>query len=379
MRSKHLILLGTLAAFLILCGGSATAQIVYGQPASGNVTAYITHWKVTADDGTETTLNQFAIPLTGFVPVREDFEVSLYIANASNSVDFPDAEYKLSGLSDVRLQANHSFVEDQLLLSVGVNLPTGKKKLSLGEEWAVLRALSQNYLDFPVVRLGEGLGFNALLGGAAMLSEKIRGGAGIMYQYVGKYEPYEGYADYDPGDLISANAGADFEGKRSTLSIDAILTMYTDDKKDSEKIFRQSTQLDLRLSARVGDEKKSFAGMARYVMRGDNKQYDESGAEISSLKMFGDEFSIMGGATFMFANEMYFSPAAELRSIAGNGENLEAEIEGATIIGFGGTLGKRIGENLNLEGGFKYYTGSAHGGDLDLSGYQITFGLAATM
>ncbi len=377
MRTKTVILCCTVALFTLLCGSSVLGQIIYGQPTSGNVGVVYTSWKASYPTGSDTTVSQFAMPFNGFVPIKDDLDVSIFMANASTSVD-SDREYKMSGLSDVRIQGNHSFVDDQILLSLGISLPTGKKKLNDNERPA-LQQLSQNYLDFPVQRLGEGFGFNILLGGATMLGERIRGGAGLMYQYVGSYEPYEGWDKYNPGDLISANVGADFEGESSVVSVDAIYTMYTDDKTDDRRIFKQSGQLDMRLAAQSGNEKRTFSGLARYVMRGDNKRYDTTGLETPAIKLYGDEFSLGGGVSFVIGESMFIAPTVELRAIAGNGESLEDEIEGASVFGFGSSLGRRVGENINLTGGFKYFTGSANGGDIDLSGYQFTLGLSATM
>ncbi|MBD3402003.1 hypothetical protein GF420_03835, partial [candidate division GN15 bacterium] len=160
----------TIAVVLMLClfaGTTARAQIVYGQPASGDLQLTYYSWTVTQGE-TERTISQLAFPLTGFVPAGENFDITLYAANASTTLDVDDGEQSLSGLSDVRVQANRAFADDQLLLSAGVNLPTGKTALDLEEEYFVLQALSQNYLEFPVRRYGEGFGFNVLLAGATV-------------------------------------------------------------------------------------------------------------------------------------------------------------------------------------------------------------------
>ncbi|MCP4704770.1 MAG: hypothetical protein GY865_09185, partial [candidate division Zixibacteria bacterium] len=40
-------------------------------------------------------------------------------------------------------------------------------------------------------------------------------------------------------------------------------------------------------------------------------------------------------------------------------------------------FGKQFSEDLDVNIGFKYYTGSADGGDIDLQGFQLSLGLAA--
>jgi len=360
---------------LVMTGASAVqGQIIYGQPTAGNLRVVYNSWTLD-DNGAETTISQFMIPVTGFIPLEEDFEMSFYAANSSNNLEAAGQDYKLSGLSDVRLQVNHSFNEDHILLTAVVNLPTGKKELDFGEEWQVLQALSTNYLNFPMQRFGEGFGFSLLLGGATMLGENTRGGAGVMYQFVGSYKPYEGFGDYNPGDLFSVNAGLDIEKGRTVWSFDAIYTLYTTDKVNDLSSFKQTPQLDVRLSAKNSGQKIALSGLLRYVLRGNNKTYNEDGIELEPLKLYGDEFTVAGALSWMFKPEWYLAPAAHIRTVAGN----DLDFGNSTIIGFGAALGKDLGESVKAEAGYKLYTGSADGGDIDLSGYQITFGLTASM
>jgi len=367
--------LTTLMLLFVLAGASAVqGQIIYGQPTAGNLRAVYNSWTLD-DDGAETTISQFMIPVTGFVPLDEDFELSFYAANSSNNLEAAGSEYKLSGLSDIRLQVNHSFSEDHLLVSAVVNLPTGKKELNFGEEWQVLQALSTNYLGFPMQRFGEGFGFSLLLGGATMLGENTRGGAGIMYQFVGSYKPYAGFGDYNPGDLISVNAGLDIERGSTIWSLDAIYTMYTEDKVNDISSFKQSPQMDVRLTGRNTGDKISLSGMLRYVLRGDNTIFNETGLELDPIKLYGDEFTAAGALTWAFRQDWYLVPGMDVRTIAGN----DIDFDNSTVIGFGAAVGKSLGESLKAEIGYKLYTGSADGGEIDLSGSQITFGLTASM
>jgi len=64
----------------------------------------------------------------------------------------------------------------------------------------------------------------------------------------------------------------------------------------------------------------------------------------------------------------------ELRVIGAD----EYDFDGSTIFGLGGEITRNIGEGADLGVGFKYYTGSADGGDIDLSGYQLSANLRAS-
>ena len=217
----------------------AYGQIRYGQPLSGRAHFIFSHWGLEDDSGT-TEIDQMTVPFTGFVPIQENLEALVYVASSSNSLTQGDTDYDLTGLGDVRVQINRSFSDDRLLFSVGVNLPTGKKELSQEEELPILEFLTQNYLSFPMRRFGQGFGVSALLGGAQMLGQ-LRCGASVMYQFNGSYTPYEGVGDYDPGDFVSASAGADWQKNKISVSGDAIFTLYSKDKTGDADVFKQST------------------------------------------------------------------------------------------------------------------------------------------
>ncbi len=375
MRTKLYILSGLLVMGAVLFHTPAAAQVIYGQPTSGNLDVVYSSWTTEDDGGDETTVSQLMFPVSGFLAVQDNFDITFFAANAACDLDNPVGEYSLNGFSDVYVQGNRSFAGDQLLLSVGLTLPTGKKALDFAEEWQVLQALSYNYFDFPVRHLGEGLGMNAFFGGAAELAENVRGGAGIRYQYTGSYEPYEDYEDYNPGDIVSLNAGVDWERGPLLIAADAVWTTFFTDKLDDVKTFRQSNQFDVRVAGSYAGENTSFSGSVRYVIRGDNKLYDSTGVELEPYRLYGDEFSMRAALGWALGDLWTVTPSVDLRLIGGN----DVDFDNSTIYGGGGSVSYRLRHNVNAVGGFKLYTGSADGGDLDVSGYQLTFGLTASM
>ncbi len=349
-------------------------QIIYDLPGSTDLQVAYTHWSIENDSLSES-LTQFTVPVSGFVPLQDNFEARFYIANAFNTLSIEETDTKLSGLGDVRIQLNHSFADDQLLLSGGVNFPTGKKKLDPETERAVLEILSENYLSFPIRRLGEGFGFNILAGGAATAGN-IRYGASIMYQYNGSYEPYRDEGDYNPGDFIAASASADIDLNKTALVANFVLTIFTDDKVEDAKIFKQANQMDMYLGGRHGTGSVDLQGNVRYLIRGRSTRYNITDEAImSQLKAYGNEFSI-GARLHYYPNpEWYFGPSVQLNMIAAN----EEEFDKSTLFGGGITYGRKVNDHFNFDVSFNYYTGSADGGDIDLNGYQINAGLTASL
>lgn len=383
METRRNFIIAIALAILLGLAASVSAQVIYGQPTAGSIEFIYNSWS-TEVDGTKTTLSQVLTPVMGFVPVRENFDLSLFMASSSNSVDADETEYTLNGLSDLRIQARHSFANDRLLAAVGINLPTGKRALSLDEEWLVLQELSTNYYELPLRRLGEGLGFSLLFGGATMLSETVKLGGGVSYQLIGGYEPYEGYTDYNPGDVMSINGRTEIERGDWSWTADCVYSLYTKDQVDGIETFRQSPQLDMRLLMSRDGTTVDFGGMLRYVVRGDNELFDSSGSELATLQLYGNELNLAGSLSWSLAEGWSVAPNADLRVIGSN----DTQFDHSTIFGVGAMAGRNLTKHLTLEGGLKFYTGTATTLDAldseteidaDVSGFQLTLGLSAAL
>ncbi|MDH4156586.1 MAG: hypothetical protein OEW00_04855 [candidate division Zixibacteria bacterium] len=376
MTRRRLFLL--VLCLVLAATTSSQGQVIYGQPASGNPQFVYSHWKLQDPAGDEITVSQSYLPLVGYVPLKDNLELQFHIANSSNALKFEGYDKSLSGLSDLRLQVTQSLSDDRFVLSGSVNLPVGKKKLRLSDEWIIVEALSQDFLSLPTRRLGEGFGFSMLAGGATMLGE-TRVGGGLVYQFNGEYQPYEESGDYDPGDIISANAGGDLQKGGMRWSANAIFTAYTADKQKGIKTFRQSPQFLMSVAGTYETEAMTAGGGVSFLVRGRNVVYDSTETILSKLKLFGNEFAINGAASWKLAPGWFAGPSALFRHIAANEGLLEAELGSASVFGAGVNGGKTLGEHFTVDVGFMYFTGSADAGDIDLTGYQLTASLLATL
>jgi hypothetical protein len=346
----------------------AWAQIVYGQPASGDLQIVFTSWSLD-EDGSTTDLTQFATPVRGFLPLGDNSEAMIYFDNSSNKLETAAAEAKLSGLGDLRLQLSKSFSEDHFVAGLGINLPTGKHALDTEEETLVLNMLAQNYLSMPMRRFGQGLGITATLGAAQMVYG-WRCGAGLSYQYNGKYDPYENVSDYDPGDVISVNAGLDRQFGQAIVALELVFSAYAADKLDGDEVFKQSTQVSAGLGVTHDTERHRVNGSLGYLARGRNDLFT---GDDSRLKIYGNEFRV--GASWLVKPSMSVAigPTAEFRSIAAN----DLDFGSSSVIQVGLLSGFEMSESLSLDVGGRYYTGTVDGGDIDLTGLQLNIGIVA--
>jgi len=374
MRDRKHILIATLAGMLLLTAASAWGQIVHGQPAAAGTRVIYDHWTLKVP-GASNDLSQFMIPLSGFVPLAENLEARFFISEVANSVTEANADYSLSGLTDARLQISQALANDRLLVSLGLNLPTGKKGLDTLKESRVAEYLSYNFLTLPIRRLGEGLGINLLLG-AAGSSGDTRYGATVTYQMAGAYEAYQNKGDYNPGDLLNLTASVDISRAKLRYVGDATVSTFTTDKLDDRKVFRQSALFDLHVGAMYDGPSMDVAGDARYLIRGRNTTYDTTAAETirDQLKIYGNELFLSGSLFWSHSAIWHAGPTLEWRYIGIN----EYDFGASQTVGLGAEYGRTLGASIQASVGLKYYTGSADDGRYDLSGYQMTLGLSST-
>ena len=370
MQNKRIIIL---AALLMVAGLFSAvpinAQIVYGQPASGTAGFVYTSFSL-EQDSSKTDITQAGFPLRGFIPLQDNMEASFYVVASSNSMDEAEDNYSLSGLGNLRLQVSRSFKEDQFLVTIGTNLPTGKTGLNQTDETPVLQMLASDFLNFSQRSFGEGFGFSLLVGAAQMVGE-LRVGGGISYHYIGKYDPYEGFEGYDPGDMINMNAGADWVNGPTTVSGNIVVSFYGKDKRDDSLLFKESSQIGLGVGVNHVLERFHANGYLNYIVRGRNTRFTP---EETELKIYGNELALSGNLTWLASNGWSYGPSVLLRAIAAN----EDDFGSSTIFGFGGAVGRKLGDLGAVELGMKYFTGSADGGDIDISGLQISTGVRIT-
>ena len=375
--NRKLALCAAILTLLLLATATARSQIIYGQPSSGGLTLTYSHWTVKRTADSTTTIGQLATPLGVFVPLADNRELLVSAAGAFNRLEQPGASnQKLSGFSDVKLQYNQSFADDRLLLSLGLNLPTGKRRLSPGDEENVLLMLSNDFLSFPIRRTGEGLGVNILVGGAQMLGAWRCGGS-LSYYYQGEYKPYDWRDNYNPGDAFSAGLSADREFGAVTAGGGIKVTLFGTDKEGDKDRLKLGTRVDLSVFGRwhSGDN-SSLEGQIGYLIRGDYKtyQHDTAGTSESESRIFGNQFVSSLAYSRQLSPRFTMIPSAELRLIGA----VDGRLGSATIAGLGSGAQYELGESLRLDSSFEYCFGNANGGDWDVSGYQLSAGVVLT-
>lgn len=159
---SSLALLATLAA---LNASPLAAQGTLVPTVGGSAVPVFSTWRfgtaIPQAAGSVSAVSEIAVPLRTRFTVGPGWAVDLSTALISGQVTLKETagtrSLSLSGLSDVTVRATGPILGDALLLTAGLNLPTGRTGLS-ADETAALAALAAPALGMPAASLGRGFG-----------------------------------------------------------------------------------------------------------------------------------------------------------------------------------------------------------------------------
>jgi len=188
------------------------------------------------------TASAWSVPFSASIGLGERWALDFSTAYSNGTVQLGDAdpslgrdEYSLSGFTDVRARLTGRLVGDNVIATIGANLPSGTTSLD-PEEFAALRVLSAPALAMQTPALGTGFGATA----GVVLARQISTWAwafGASYELRRTYTPlsFSGALapDMDPGDALHLTLGADGLVGQSGMTLAFTTDVFTDDKLET--------------------------------------------------------------------------------------------------------------------------------------------------
>ncbi len=377
--------------------------------AEPRATLMATHRSWDIDDrlGGTVTIRQMYLPFSASAGFGDRFDIVLFGAWARTTLDFGADEAALSGITDSRLKGVWR-PNRNTFLSVGTNLPAGKRTLFQGNdtvapgrpltttarraagssgstrplhsgtdhrEVEVAQAMSSPLLGFRARRMGEGFDLELSGGVAARLSSTVSIGAGAGYAVKGAYDLYEtpdGTVDFKPGGEASASAGFDWRpADGALLRLDVAGRTFQDDESLGEKVYRAGTQIEVEaLMARV-TPKTSVRITARNVVKEDDERFETAGDEILST-------AVRSSNSLWAAGEVYVVAVASIAL----GVEARAGVFGDSDAGLSDGSTAAIGPGVRWSGprhhvgiAAQWLSGNAEDNTLDLSGLDVSAAL----
>src|SRR5438105_9488617 len=161
------------------------------------------------------TISEFTTPIYVVIPVSSSLSFDVGTAYVSSRVRPNGAGNEqpssVSGLTDTQVRANLSLGTDFVVLTAGVNIPTGHETATQAEQLAAFR-IGNDFLAFPISNMGTGFGATGGIAIARPLGAWHLGFGGSLRQSA----PYEPFVDntsarprFQPGNEYRARLGLD--------------------------------------------------------------------------------------------------------------------------------------------------------------------------
>lgn len=320
-------------------------------------------------------VSQVAFPLFVLVPVLRGLtvDVGTSYATAHHERQVPDStgsgftvkESDLSGLTDTQIRANYTLGADFVVLTAGLNLPTGSATVSPAELDAATR-IGSDFLSFPISGFGSGLGMTGGIAVARPAGAWNLGFAASMRR-ASEFEPFKDAAGvatkFQPGAEVRTRIGVDHPFGTGRISVGLTYSKYGDDKANATTFNtgdRYIGQVAVSSSLKNGvDYSVVVWNLYRSAGTLINESASPSANITNAMMVFGVRgpadiaiepsvetrvFTQQGARTSFLANLglRFFINRGSWAVVPGFGFSL-GQLETATVTGFRSTLAVRVG------------------------------------
>jgi hypothetical protein len=206
---------------------TAVAAHVHGQSAGGAFRAAPQYLAYTLNSGR---IDQLAVPVAYVYTFSERFSADLASAYARVTVRADDGSTStLRGLTDTQVRANFTLPDHGLLLTAGLNVPTGRYRVADAEIAAATR-IGNDFLAFPVSSFGSGW---AATGGAAY-AHSIGAwniGVGASFRQSAEFRAYAtDDVRFQPANEVRLRLGVDRRIGEGRLLLASIYSRFGEDR-----------------------------------------------------------------------------------------------------------------------------------------------------
>ncbi len=181
------------------------------------------------------TVTQLAIPFAVVLPFGERFAIDVSSSYATTEVKAAGAKTSsINGLTDTQLRGNLTLGDNRVVLTFGLNLPTGQYTVAEhGQEAA--GSIGNNFLLYPVSSMGSGFGTTGGVAFAQTLGNWNLG-LGGSFRHSSPFDAYKVATTtlrFTPGDEFRVRVGLDRPVGDGSVNIGVTYSKFGSDAADS--------------------------------------------------------------------------------------------------------------------------------------------------
>lgn len=190
----------------------------------------------TIDAPSSVKVSEFAVPLFVLVPLAPSFSLDIGTSYAQSRVEETvsgkTTTSSISGLTDTQVRGNYVIGNDFIVLTAGVNLPTGQSSVSQSK-LAAASLIGSDFLSFPISNMGTGFGGTGGIAVARPVGDWNLG-FGVSARRSAQYDPFDAAGGaaihYQPGNEYRARAGLDRAVGTGRFSLGVTYSAFSDDE-----------------------------------------------------------------------------------------------------------------------------------------------------
>ena len=157
------------------------------------------------------TISELAVPVFVSIPFGSQFTFDVGTSYARAKSTSGGVKSEINGLTDTQLRGNLTLGSDFVVLTAGLNLPTGRSSVTTDQQTAAGR-IGSDFLAFPISNMGTGLAATAGIAVARPLGDWNIGFGGAV-RHSASYDPFDVPGQpalhFTPGDEYRARVGVD--------------------------------------------------------------------------------------------------------------------------------------------------------------------------
>lgn len=182
-----------------------------------------------------TKISEFSVPIFVLIPVTGPLSLDVGTSYAQSTVDQTNNGTKvhstISGLTDTQIRANYTLGNDAVVITAGVNLPTGQTTVKTNQQLAA-GLIASDFLAFPINNMGTGFGATGGLAFAQPLGD-WNVGLGLSMRRSSQYDPFDAGGGpalhYQPGNEYRARGGIDHAFGTGRVSLGLTYSTFGND------------------------------------------------------------------------------------------------------------------------------------------------------
>jgi len=297
---------------------------------------------------------QSVIPLVYILPVTNALALDLSTAIGRSHLSNPSET--IAAMADTRVRASFVTLDNMLLVSAGVIIPTGHAELR-PDERIVAASLASPVLDFPVSFYGQGPGITAGAAYAIDLGGAVLG-LGLGTYLRGSFKPStESDATYHPGNELTGLAGLETTFRLGSVGWrilgDVDYTVYGTDTFGGTAVFRSGDRWMFNFQTEI--LARSYQVLLFVQDRTKGKNERGLGTLLpEAVNTNGNQLDIWLDGTFPIGKNLRLRAYVESKLYANN----DFGTNGATILGGGPGFEAEIARGLWAEAALKYFGGT---------------------